>query len=128
MLLRRPLLRPVALPVEPGAARDGGVAFALHQMHRRARKVVEAAGMIEIEVRQHDMAHVARVESQPLGLATRELSATDEAARAAIHESAAEGACRDAIQVKDSHAAHLHNACRGMWLAVIAGFTAKEGI
>ena len=59
---------------------------------------------------------------------TRELPTPDETARAAIHESAAERAGRDAIQVKYTHAPHVHDPCRGMWLAAILRVTAKEGI
>src|SRR3954465_9514118 len=40
-------------------------------VHGGARKVVEAARMIEVEVRQHDVAYVARVEAEPLDLADR---------------------------------------------------------
>jgi hypothetical protein len=42
-----------------------------HEMHGGVRKVVQPAGMVEVEMREHSMAHVARIEAQALLLAHR---------------------------------------------------------
>ena len=61
---RRPLLRAEALAVQPRAPGFGVLPLAGEQVHPRARKVVEPAGMVEIEMRQHDVAHVGGAETK----------------------------------------------------------------
>src|SRR3954466_14452093 len=68
---RTPLLRTVPHAVEHRSPLLRRLLLGEEHVYGRARKVVEAAGMIEVEVRQHDVAHVARVEAEPLDLADR---------------------------------------------------------
>jgi hypothetical protein len=65
------LLRAVAHAVEHRALRLGRRALAAEHVHRRPREVVEPAGMIEVQVREHDVPHVARVEAELLDLPYR---------------------------------------------------------
>src|SRR5690606_24987375 len=70
-LTRSPLLRAKALPVKPGFLLHGVIALRLQQVDARFGKVVESAGVIEIEMREHDMSHVACTETQPFDLPHR---------------------------------------------------------
>ena len=148
---RSPLLRPISLAVEPRRLLHGRHPFRFEQVHARVWKVVESAGVVEVEVREHDVAHVLWFEPQPLHLADgrellakigaeqREKESTEPAARVAhvtraktgvhqgeavrgfdqqavaaqctarheagcatVHEAAAEGAGRDAVQMVDA--------------------------
>src|SRR5690606_35287492 len=66
-----PLLRPEPLAVEPGLLRRGIVALGPHQVHGCPREVVEPSRVIEVEVRENDVAHVARRKTERLDLADR---------------------------------------------------------
>jgi len=67
----RPLLRAEPLPVEPRPLLNGVVAFLGEHVHRRVREVVEPSGVIEVEVCEDDVAHLAGVVTELLGLAYR---------------------------------------------------------
>src|SRR3954454_12740955 len=61
----RPLLWTKPLPVHPRSLLERIVAFPAHQVHRCVREVVETTGMVEVQMAQHDMADIARIESEP---------------------------------------------------------------
>ena len=63
-----PLLRSIALAVEPRRLGQRALLFLFEQMHLRVWKIIEAAGVIEIEVGQHDVTHVRRGPAEPLDL------------------------------------------------------------
>src|SRR5690606_33231233 len=65
---RRPLPRPKALTIEPRFLPHRGIPLRLEQMHGRARKVVEASGVIEVEMGQNDVPNVRRIEPPPAHL------------------------------------------------------------
>lgn len=69
MILGGPLLRPKSLSIQPGGLCDGCLPLRCEQVHGSVGKIIEAARMIEVEVCEHDVPHVSRVEAQPLNLA-----------------------------------------------------------
>src|SRR5690606_23895720 len=68
---RRPLLRAIAHAIQHRLARDRGVVLRREEVDGGVREVVEAAGVVEIEVRQHDVTDVARAEAEALDLPHR---------------------------------------------------------
>ena len=58
-----PMARPVALALGEGRLHRRGVLVGV-QVHRRRGKVREAAGVVEVEVRDQDVAHVLGVEAE----------------------------------------------------------------
>ena len=61
-----PLLRPIAAGI-------GRRLFAVEHVNGRVCEVLDAAGMVEVEMRQHDMPQVERAIAQLLDLAQRRL-------------------------------------------------------
>lgn len=53
----------------PGRLREGVVALLPQHVNACDRKVVEPAGMVEVEVGEHDVLHVCSVVAQALDLA-----------------------------------------------------------
>jgi len=63
-----PLLGAIAHSVNWRAAPRCGRRFFCQQVHRGIREVVQPAGMVEVEVREHDVAHVVRTKAECLDL------------------------------------------------------------
>ena len=53
---------------------EGCLALRGQHMHGGMRKIIETAGVIEIEVREHDVPHIPSVEAQSLDLADAVIS------------------------------------------------------
>ena len=68
-LVAAPLLGAVALAIERGALAHGILDLGTQHVHGRRGKIVEAAGVVEVEMGQHDVAHVGRAVAQCLDLA-----------------------------------------------------------
>src|SRR5881227_1188152 len=64
----RPLLGSVALAVHPRRALERVVALGGEHVDARAGEVVEAAGVIEVEMGEDDVANVRALEAEPLDL------------------------------------------------------------
>jgi len=64
----RPLRWPVSHPVHRRRLREGCVSLACEEVYARAWEVVETAGVIEIEVRQENVANVLSVEAERFDL------------------------------------------------------------
>ncbi len=65
----QPLLRTEALPVEPGPLQQRVVALLLQHVHACPGKIIEPSGVIEIQVREHDVSDVLGLEAEALHLA-----------------------------------------------------------
>jgi hypothetical protein len=64
------LARPVSVARHEAFARTGrGAEFLVHHVDGGAGEILEAAGMIEIEMRQQDVAYVRGRKAQPFHLA-----------------------------------------------------------
>ena len=65
---RAALLRAEALPLQPPAAISRRICFSGQHVDRCIGEIVQSAGVIEIQVGQHDMPHVVSRPSQRLHL------------------------------------------------------------
>jgi hypothetical protein len=63
-----PLHLPIPLTVELAALRSRGVQLGAEHVHRRVREIFDAAGVVEVEMRQHDVANIARRETEVFDL------------------------------------------------------------
>src|SRR5690606_22455652 len=63
LLFGRPLLRTEPLPVQPSFLQESVVSLGGEHMNRRLRKVVQASGMVKIEMGENNMPDIARVET-----------------------------------------------------------------
>ena len=68
-----PLSRPVAVAIERRQAQGRGAQFGIHHMHGRVREILDAAGMVEIEMGQDDVAHIVGPQPETLDLPARGL-------------------------------------------------------
>src|SRR5213075_819530 len=59
-----PLHRPIPPAIEPAALRSCGVELSVKDVHRRIRKIFDAAGVVKIEMGQYDVAHIGSAEAQ----------------------------------------------------------------
>src|SRR5690606_22069882 len=66
-----PLLRSKALTIKPGALLQRVIASALQHVNGGMRKIVQPAGMIEVEMREHDMAHIIGAKTHRFDLPRR---------------------------------------------------------
>ncbi len=71
------------------AARAGRGELVAEHVHPRVREVAEPAGVVEVEVRDHDVAHVGRLVAERLHLRDRRLGEVQPRADR-LHERAAE--------------------------------------
>jgi hypothetical protein len=62
-------LRSETLAVEPSPLPGCIVTLYFEHVNRSVRKIVQSTGVIEVEVSEHDVPHVARVVAKPLHLA-----------------------------------------------------------
>ncbi|MDB5940108.1 MAG: hypothetical protein JWP77_2472, partial [Polaromonas sp.] len=51
-------LGPEALSVKPGFLLHGVILLELHQMNLRVGKIIEPTSVIEVQMRQHNVAHI----------------------------------------------------------------------
>jgi hypothetical protein len=69
-----PLLRPIAPPRDETPPPPlGGIQFRRHHMHDGVGEVLEAAGMIEVEMGEHDVTHILRPKAKLLDAPKRGL-------------------------------------------------------
>ncbi len=69
----RPVRCHVALALFEGLALHRRLVLNVEDVHLRVREVGQSAGMVEVEVRQHDVAHVVSTKAQALHLPDRSL-------------------------------------------------------
>ena len=59
-----PLHRPIPLAIEPAALRSCGVELGAKDVDRGIREIFDAAGVVKIQVRQYDVAHIGSAEPE----------------------------------------------------------------
>jgi hypothetical protein len=68
-----PLAGPVAAAGDRAVGLLGRARLRAHDVHRRFGEILDSAGMVEVEMGEHDVANVARREAEALDLKQRRL-------------------------------------------------------